>query len=232
MAEAITEGCIQQLYAKGLRFETELKYPMALGDGRLRYPRLLREDWDSASITQLSGWVCASLAVAVLSGSNVRRLRRKESANSNGDSDSIANWLGQHLPRHTVSTLTASDFGRWGQDAHAALCSGGLALLRMQALSHARWALVVGMEWCSGAGPPMAHLPGLLLNDVGVSPVWGCAHNARLGLALLKPSLNGTSRQPLRTLDGGLLSVLPDRLVLVVPDVQAHPTPDRNRSNG
>lgn len=26
MADAITEGCIQQLYAKGLRFETELKY--------------------------------------------------------------------------------------------------------------------------------------------------------------------------------------------------------------
>lgn len=230
MDDAITEGCIQQLYAKGLRFETELKYPMALGDGRLKYPRLLREDWNSTRTTQLSGWVCASLAVAVLSGSNVRRVRRKEQADSNGDS--IANWLRLRLLRHTVDTLTASDFGRWGQDSHAALCSGGLALVRMQTLSHARWALVVGVEWCSGRWPPMAHLPGLLLNDVGVPPVWGCAHNARLGLALPESGPNSASRLSLRTLDGGLLSVLPDRLVLVVPTAQAHPIADRNQSNG
>lgn len=160
----------------------------------------------------------------------MRRVRRKEPADSSGDS--IATWLGLRLPRHAASTLTASGFGHWGQDSHAAMCSGGLALLRMQTASHARWALVVGVEWCSGTGPPMAHLPGLLLNDVGIPPVWGCAHNARLGLALPEPTLNSTSRLPLRTLDGGLLSVLPDQLVLLVPNTQAHLAQDRNRSNG
>ncbi len=228
MADAITEGCIQQLYAKGLQFETELKFPLALSDGRILYRRLLGEDWDSARARQLSGWVCASLAVAVLSRSNVRRVGRSEGTET---STSIADWLSHQLPGHTVRALGSSDFEQWGQLAFTALGHGGIALVGMQAPSHARWALVVGVEWCSGAGPPMEHLPGLLLNDVGVPPVWGCAHNARLALALPKSGLNSSSGLALRTQDGGLLSVLPEQLVLVVPDAQAHPTHDRNRSN-
>lgn len=211
MADAITSGCIQQLYAAGLRFETELKHALGPADDSVLSRRLLREDWQSPPVRQHSGWVCASLAKAVLSRSNAIRVVRKDEP----DGAAIAGWLAGQLPAHQVELLGRSDFLSWGVRAHEGLTSGGIALVHLQALSHSRWALVVGVEWCSGVDPPMQRLPALLLNDVGISPFWGCTHNARLALALPEPQPEG--KFSLRTFDGGLLSVEPIGLVVVAP---------------
>lgn len=201
------------LYATGLHFETELQHALGPADGSVLSRRLLHEDWESPRVRQHSGWVCASLAKAVLSESNAIRIVRKDEP----DGAAIAGWLAEQLPTHQVELLGRSDFRSWGTRAHEGLTSGGIALVLLQASSHSRWALVVGVEWCSGADPPMAHLPALLLNDVGISPVWGCAHNARLALALTEPQVQPEQGLPLRTLDGGLLSVDPIGLILIAP---------------
>lgn len=181
MADAITPGCIQQLYAAGLRFETELQHVLGPADGSVLSRRLLREDWQSPRVRQHSGWVCASLAKAVLSQSNAIRIVRKDEP----DGAAIAGWLAGQLPTHQVELLGRSDFRSWGTRAHEGLTSGGIALVLLQASSHSRWALVVGVEWCSGADPPHGAPARTLAQR--------CGDLARLGMCAQRASRAGSN---------------------------------------
>lgn len=209
----VAPGCVQHLFARGLRFTTELEYRVRDGNGNSRYRRLLREPspYVRHRLDPQGQWTCASLAVAVLTQSPVQPPTLDAIANT--DPDAITEALTRQLPKWQVDVHGAQGLAGRGEAAYKALHLGGLALVELLPKSQPRWALVVGVEWCSGAGPPMQHRPALLLMDVGVDPVWGCGHNARL--TLNRPASDGT--MPLRTLEGGLLAVQPGRLISLSP---------------
>jgi hypothetical protein len=209
----VAPGCVQHLFARGLRFTTELEYRVRDGNGNPRYRRLLREP--SPHVRQRldrdGQWTCASLAVAVVTQSPVQPPNLDAIANTH--LNAITGALTRQLPGRQIEVNDAQGLAGWGDATHDALRLGGLGLIELRPKSQPRWALVVGVEWRSGAGPPMHHRPALLLLDVGVDPVWGCGHNARL--TLNRPASDGT--MPLRTLEGGLLTVQPGRLITLRP---------------
>jgi hypothetical protein len=209
----VVPGCVQHLFARGLRFTTELEYRVRDGNGNARFRRLLREPspYVRQRLDRDGQWTCASLAVAVLTQSPVQPPSLGAIADT--DLSAVTEALTRQLPKWQVDLHDAQGLARWGEAAYEALRLGGLALVELLPKSQPRWALVVGVEWCSGAGPPMQHRPALLLLDVGVDPVWGCGHNARL--TLNRPASDGT--MPLRTLEGGLLAVQPGRLITLRP---------------
>lgn len=209
----VAPGCVQHLFARGLRFTTELEYRVKDGNGNSRFRRLLREPspYVRQRLDRDGQWTCASLAVAVLTQSPVKPPSLDMIANT--APNAISEALTRQLPEWQVDVHDAQGLAGWGEAAYEALRLGGLGLIELLPKSQPRWALVVGVEWGSGAGPPMQQRPALLLMDVGVDPVWGCGHNARLTLNL--PASDGM--MPLRTLEGGLLAVQPGRLITLRP---------------
>lgn len=209
----VAPGCVQHLFARGLRFTTELEYRVRDANGKSGFRRLLREPspYVRQRLDRDGQWTCASLAVAVLTQSPAQPPSLGAIANT--DHNAITDALTRQLPEWQVDVLDAQGLAGWGEAAHEALRLGGLGLVELLPKPQPRWALVVGVEWCSGAGPPMQHRPALLLLDVGVDPAWGCGHNARLTLTARIPD----SPLKLSTLHGGLLSVRPGKLVVLRP---------------
>lgn len=210
---AVARGCVQHLFAQDLRFSTELEYRVRDGNGKSRFRRLLREPspYVRHRLDRDGQWTCISLAVAVLTQSPVRTPGLDLIANI--DPLAISEALTRQLPGWQVDVKDAQGLTGWGDAAYEALQLGGLALVELMPKSQSRWALVVGVEWCCGAGPSMRNRPALLLMDVGVDPVWGCGHNARLALTAHH------SDRPMRlsTMHGGLLPTQPGKLMVLTP---------------
>jgi hypothetical protein len=209
----VAPGCVQHLFARGLRFTTELEYRVRDGNGKSGYRRLLREPspYVRHRLDRDGQWTCASLAIAVLTQSPIKPPGLDMIANT--DPNAITEALTRQLPRWQVDVHDAPGLAGWGDAACEALRLGGLALVELLWYSQPRWALVVGTEWCSGAEPPMQHRPALLLVDVSLDPVWGCGHNARFTLSTRNPG----SPLKLSTLHGSSLSTQPGRLVVLRP---------------
>ena len=236
MAECPPLGCTWHLYAASLRWETRLLY--RVGENSPERPqrwRLLPLQWSGASegtCIEAAGLVCILQALCTTTRSPEKRWRESLDANWLNP-EGLPGKLSAALANHRVRSHGV-DGPDWARSVHEALRGGGLGLLRWTALraghsQHhrparlphppppAHWALVLGMEWVGGVGDVWGaamERPALLLFDPATDPVWGCAHNAHLGLA--RPQ-GAASTSLLRSLDGGSRRIVVSHLVTVVP---------------
>lgn len=239
MAEGWACGCAWHLYAASLRWETRLLYRVDdESPERPQHWRPLPLQWSGASngtCIEASGLVCVLQALCIATRSPEKRWRASLGVHWL-DPEHLPNKLSAALAHHRVRSHGV-DGQDWARSAHAALRGGGLGLLRWTVVPqeqpqrhaphhhHARlpppptahWALVLGMEWVGGVGDVWGaamERPALLLLDPATDPVWGCAHNAHLGLERLQGAAGSSL---LRSLDGGSQRIVASHLVTVVP---------------
>ena len=231
MAECPAPGCTWHLYAAGLRWETRLLY--RVGEHRTEHKgrwKLLPLYWNpnegQVGHREAPDLVCVLQALCITTQSPEKHWRGCLDA-SWLDPEGLTRKLAAVLPNHAVQSH--DDLQDWTGCIHQVLHGGGLGLLRWSAvpqehhlarrhpLPTAHWALVLGTEWVGGAGEVRDAAmvrPSLLLLDPARDPVWGCAHNARLGLGSQR---GAAGKGLLQSLDGGFRRIVPSHLVTVMP---------------
>lgn len=192
-------GSLQHRFVAGLGFRTRWTYRASRGGERW----LPADDRPLAdSETDDGGCMAARQATALLLGSAPRSPSKRT---RNLDERAIANLLLRWMPNAVLApgirrALSDAEPGVNVLDAVAEqVAVGDLVLLRHAVGERpARWCLVSGVEWSTGAsdGCTWDRVSALLLLDSDVPAVWGCGYNARL------EDLCGRIQR--RTLDGGL----------------------------
>lgn len=195
-------GSLQHRFIAGLGFRTRWTYRASSGGER----RLPADHRPADSEANDGGWLAARQATALLLGLVPRTRSRRE---RNLDGQAIASLLQRWIPSVVVAPVaprTPSDAEPGGNVLAAVaehVAAGNLVLLRYAVGERpARWCLVSGVEWDTGApddsadGDTRDRVSALLLLDSDVPAVWGCGYNARLEAV--------SERLQRRTLDGGL----------------------------
>lgn len=187
---------LQHIFAKGVRFDTELEY-LVQAKQALRYAKLPIKPSRSVLLAGVSGdgghgqdhelQLSLAQCLAVVGQLPFRQVQGLISGMALTDADLFGKSTQIDLAGRCFIVRGVSNPASLPLGVAALQClrEGHVGLLQFATASQTHWVMVIGVEWESGrdSGRPLA----LLLLDSQASEPWACGHNARIELLDMSP---------------------------------------------
>ncbi len=192
---------LAHLFAKGLRFDSDLSYQLRDRQGRPRFrslPGQPRKTGTSGRLKQadLQRDFCLAQCLAVVGQTPFPYAQRQIMQQLAGvtlvenafpvEKCSFLDYAGQAL---TLSHRPIKDAFQFGADVLEFVRDGDVCAVQFEMRSQLRWAVITGVEWMPATQCPRA----LLLLDPALGEPWACGHNARIELHALERQFDGAN---------------------------------------